>query len=96
MLITEITRSYRRSINARNYGLPESHITIDSSYTATIESGDDPIKVSEMLYEQCKKEVVANVDAIVSKMKESASRMQNTAAVGPTGPVNGSSAPRSL
>lgn len=70
MLITKITRAYSKSINAKNYGVPESWVKVESIYEATIESGDDPVKVSEMLYEQAKSEVIANVAAITTKMKE--------------------------
>lgn len=70
MIIKEVTRTYSRSINTRNYGLLESWIKIESQYTAQVESGDDPVKVSDMLYEQAKSEVVTNINAIIEKIQQ--------------------------
>lgn len=86
MIITEIKRSYKKSINALAYGLPESWVAAEAEYTAQIESNDDPIKCSEMLQEQAKKDVMTQMDTIISKMKEAATRMQQSAASGPTTP----------
>lgn len=69
MLVTKISRTYSRSINARNYGAPESWVKIEATYEAVIESGDDPAKVSTMLYEQCQKEVVEAIKNVTDKMK---------------------------
>ena len=69
MIVTEITRTYSRSINTRNYGAAESWVKIESTYTAQIESGDDPIKVSSDLYTQCQNEVAAGIADIISKIK---------------------------
>lgn len=98
MLITKVTRTYSRSINSKNYGVPESWIKVEAVYEATIESGDDPVKVSEMLYGQAKAEVVANIEALTTKMKEAANRMSSVAANGPgsTGLGVGTTGPRAL
>lgn len=69
MLITKIVRTYSKTINSKNYGVPESWIGVTSTYEGTIESGDDPIMISAQLHEQAKKEVIANVNEIISKMK---------------------------
>lgn len=71
MIVTEVTRSYSRSINTRNYGAAESWVKIESTYTAQIESGDDPIKVSADLYAQCQSEVATGIAELVSKIKQS-------------------------
>lgn len=87
MLITKVKRSYSRSINAKNYNVPESWIRVEAEYEATIESGDDPTKVSEMIYEQAKAEVVANINEITSKMKEVGQSLQQVASTGAPAPV---------
>jgi len=79
MLITKVKRSYSRSISAKSFNLPDSWIKIESEYEATVESGDDPVKVSEMLYDQAKSEVVTAVAEVTAKMKEAALNLQNTA-----------------
>lgn len=104
MIIKEVTRTYSRSINTRNYGLLESWIKIESQYTAQVESGDDPVKVSDMLYEQAKLEVVTNINTIIEKIQQSrppapGSMGASTAPVAPaptapTAPAN--PAPRAL
>lgn len=83
MLITKISRTYQKSINTRNYGVPESWVKVEATYEATIESTDDPTKVSAMLYEQVKSEVIANVNDIVQKIQQANAQMSNVAASGP-------------
>lgn len=82
MQITKVTRSYSRSINARNYGMPESWVKVEATYEAICESQDNPIEVSKMIFEQAQKEVVDNINAITTKMKEASQRLSNTAATG--------------
>ena len=82
--------------------MPESWIRVESEYEATIESGDNPITVSATLYDQAKKEVVADVDAIVSKIKEANKNLQNSMApktadaAAPVIPTAPGSSPRPL
>ena len=95
MIVKTISRTYSRSINTRTYGAPESWIKIESTYTAECESGDDPTKVSQMMYEQAQKEVVADMGAIITKIRDgqtktatvpSSTPAQPTAPVAPTAP----------
>lgn len=95
MIITNITRTYSKSINTKNYGIPESWIKIEAQYAAQVESSDDPVKVSEMLYDQARKDVIASTNNIIaqieaSKVAPAAPTAPNTTAV-PTTP-----APRQL
>lgn len=92
MLITKITRTYSKSINSKAYNLPESWIRVEATYEAQVESSDDPIKCSEMLYDQAKKEVMENVEAIVSLMRNKAAGLQNIAG-GAVSPVTTPVAP---
>lgn len=71
MLVTKVSRSYSKSINTKNYGIPESWIKIEAVYEATCESGDDPIQVSKMMYEQAKTDVITNTTAILEQIKAS-------------------------
>lgn len=105
MIIQTITRTYSRSINTRTYGAPESWIKIEATYTGVVESGDDPVKVSQLLYEQAQKEVVANMGEIITKIRAGATApapaTTPTAPVTPpaaSGPANGGNAatPRAL
>lgn len=101
MLVKEISRTYSRSINARNYGAPESWVKIEATYVATIESGDDPAKVSAMLYEQAQKEVVGDIKNVTDKMKAANTALRNDmnptgSTVAPSGTSTTGGAPRSL
>ena len=71
MLVTKVSRSYSKSINTKNYGIPESWIKIEAVYEATCESGDDPVKVSEMMYGQAKQDVITNTVAVIDQIKAS-------------------------
>jgi hypothetical protein len=102
MLISKITRSYSKSINTRTYGAPESWVKIEATYEAIVESSDDPMKVSAMLHDQAKKEVIDATNAVIEKIKQGNANLQNTMAgqstPAPTGPtIPGPSVPpRSL
>jgi hypothetical protein len=89
MMLNQVTRTYSRSINTKNYGVPESWIKIEATYTAECESGDDPVKVSKMLYDQSKADVLGNIKEITDAI--AASRAVAPAAPAPapvaTGPV---------
>lgn len=98
MIVKTISRSYSRSINTRTYGAPESWIKIESTYTAECESGDDPTKVSQMMYEQAQKEVVADMGAIITKIRDGQTKSSATpvpTTVTPQAPVT-QPAPRAL
>lgn len=95
MLITKITRSYSKSINAKNYGLPESWIRVEAEYEVEPETGDDPIHCSEVTFDAAKKDVMRDVNDIIEKMKQAAQQMRNVAsgnslpiAPAPAPPVN--------
>lgn len=77
MLITKVIRSYSKSINARNYGAPEAWVKIEATYEAQCESSDNPMEVSKMLYDQCKKEVIEGCNEVITKMKEANAAMKN-------------------
>lgn len=92
MIIQTVTRTYSRSINTRTYGAPESWIKIEATYTGVCESGDDPAKVSQVLYEQAQKEVVASMGEIITKIRSAANPVVNgaggsTVATAPVAPA---------
>jgi len=70
-MLKEVTRTYSRSINTKNFGVPESWIKIEATYTAECESGDDPIKISKMIYDQAKSDVLSNIKEITDAIKAS-------------------------
>lgn len=69
MLITKITKSYSKSINAKNYGLPESWIKISAEFEGTPEAGDDPLQVGQVLFDTAKKQAVDDTNAVIAKMR---------------------------
>lgn len=71
MIISKVTRSYSRSLNTKNYGLPESWIKIEATYEAQCESGDDAVKVSELLVSQAQNDVVKGIQEIIEKINAS-------------------------
>lgn len=98
MQITKISRSYSRSINTRAYGAPESWVKIESVYEALVESTDDPFKVSQMLFDQAKTEVVANIAEVVDRIKASLNPVPPvtppvTPPVAPVVPATGAAVP---
>lgn len=64
MILKTVTRTYSRSINTKNYGVPESWIKIEATYTAECESGDDPLHISKMVYDQAKTDVLNSINEI--------------------------------
>lgn len=103
MIITTVTRTYQKSINTKNYGVPESWIKIEATYTAQMESGDDPILVSKMMYDQAKSDVINNTNEIVKQITDSRAAATTTpppASTGtplvPTGGTTGGQTPRQL
>lgn len=70
MLVKQVTRTYSRSINTKSFGSKvESWIKIEATFTGECESGDDPVKVSEMLHEQAQKDVIDKVSNIIEQIK---------------------------
>lgn len=91
MIISKVTRSYSRSLNTKNYGLPESWIKIEATYEAECESGDDAVKVSELLVNQAQNDVVKGIQEIIEKINASKAPAPVTpvapAPVAPVAPV---------
>ena len=81
MIITKTSRTYSRSINTKNFGINESWIKIEATYEAQCESGDDAVKVSGLLYDQAKADVLANINQIIKQIEDS------KAPVAPVAPV---------
>lgn len=103
MLIKKVTRSYSRSLNTKNYGLPESWIKIESTYEAECESGDDAVKVSSLLAEQAQNDVIKGINTIIEKINASKVAPNNGGApvvppqnTAPVAPVVPESTPRAL
>ena len=71
MLVTKVQRSYSKSINTKTYGIPESWIKIEAVMEAQCESGDDPIQVSNMLYQEVKKQVITDTVAVIDQINAS-------------------------
>lgn len=70
MIIKKVVRSYSRSINLKSYGSSaESWVKCEATYEAECESGDDPIKVSELLAQQAQQDVAAQVSVVIEKVK---------------------------
>lgn len=80
MIIATIKRTYSKSINSKNYGLPESWVKVESTWEVQIESSDDPVAVSEQVAAQVQKEVIDQCQVIITKMTEGAAAMRNMAA----------------
>lgn len=70
MIITEITRTYSKSINTRTYGAPESWAKVEATVTAQVESHDDPTKVSSHLFEMAKGQVIAETTVLIDAIKK--------------------------
>ncbi len=83
MIIISTKRTYSRSINTKSFGLNESWIKIESTYEAQCESGDDAVKVSGLLYDQAKSDVLANINQIIEQIENS----KKAAAPAPVAPV---------
>lgn len=83
MIIKKVSRAYSRSLNTKNYGLPESWIKIESRYEAECESGDDATKVSELLAEQAQTDVLKGINAIIEKIQARQNPPAPTAPVAP-------------
>lgn len=96
MIVTKVSRTYQKSINTKNYGIPESWIKIEATMEAQIESGDDPSQVSKMLYEEVKKQVIGDTVAVIEQINASLRpAAPSTATTTPAAVVPGT-APRAL
>lgn len=73
MIISEITREYSRSINTGNYGAAESWIKVSATYTGKVESGDDAKEVSEALGLRAMNDVVAQINILEAKIRNTIS-----------------------
>ena len=99
MIIKKVTRGYSRSLNTKNYGLPESWIKIESTYEAECESGDDAVQVSLLLSEQAKKDVLTGIQQVIDQINANKNQQPPANSV-PSGNQNGTqnmqSQPRTL
>lgn len=94
MVIEKVTRTYSRSINLKSYGsVAESWVKCEATYTAQCESGDDPIKVSQMLAEQAQKDVADQINVVIQKVKGA---NPNGVPAGAPAPAPTDAAPRAL
>lgn len=87
MIIKKIIRSYSKSINAKNYGAPESWVKVEATAEAEVESNDDSKIVSDILHNMVKTDVLESVKAITDAMrgiKQEAPKTENLT-TGPTG-----------
>lgn len=89
MQLTKIIRTYSKSINAKNYGVPESWLKFEATYEAQIESNDDPVAVSKLLHENARQDVIASQNDAIAKMQEAAAAMKANAAFKPLPPPTG-------
>lgn len=71
MIVTKVSRTYQKSINTKNYGIPESWIKIEATMEAQCESGDDPSQVAKILYEEVKKQVIGDTVAVIEQINAS-------------------------
>lgn len=86
MIITEITRTYSKSINTRTYGAPESWAKVEATVTAQVESHDDPLKVSSHLFEMAKAQVIGETTVLIEAIKKAVAS-NGTLPTGSVGPV---------
>lgn len=71
MIISQIKRSYSKTINTQSFGSKEeSWIKIESELVANLESHDDPKQVSDMLYSMVREDVLREQSTIVSKINK--------------------------
>lgn len=99
MFITKVEAKYSKSINTKNYGKPESWISIEARYEAQCESADDPAKVYAALYDQAKDDVVKATQEIVNKIKGVAPQQAQTTSAGvaqPAAETTTTAGPRTL
>ena len=76
MQIKTVTRSYSKSINTKNYGVPESWVKVEAIYTAEVETQDDPINVSVILHDAAKNDVISSVNDIIGAIKAAKNPVQ--------------------
>lgn len=89
MIVTKVTRKYTRSVNAKSYGLPDSLVSITAEYEGQVESGDDPVKLSNELHTAAQNDVIGAMDAVIEKMKVAAGSLRAVASgSAPSQPAN--------
>lgn len=96
MKLTQITRSYSRSLNTSNINprAAESWVKISAEYTAEIESTDNVNEVSALLIEKAMTDVAATVSAVSDRINAS---LQTPTPPAPTQPLaTNTVAPRQL
>ena len=99
MVIEKITRTYSRSINLKSFGSKaESWVKCEATYEAQCESGDDPLKCSEMLAEQVQKDVAGQISTVIQKVQSANPSTVPATQVNPAGApaVATTAAPRAL
>lgn len=71
MIITQVKRSYSKTINTQSFGAKEeSWIKIESELCANLESSDDPKIVSDMLYAMAREDVLKEQSEIIGKINK--------------------------
>ncbi len=70
MIITQIKRSYSKTINTQSFGAKEeSWVKIESELCADLESNDDPKNVSDILYSMAREDVLQEQKNIILRIK---------------------------
>ena len=69
MLITKITRTYSRSINLKDYGLPESWVKIEATFEAHVNEDEQSnvAEIAKMIHNMVFLEVLNSVNALITK-----------------------------
>jgi hypothetical protein len=84
MIITQIKRSYSKTINTQSFGArEESWVKIESELSAYLESNDDPKNVSDMLYNMAREDVLREQKDIITKIKNPLQPIMETRADSP-------------
>ncbi len=71
MRITEVTRTYSRTIDTKMYGIDQSWIKLESTYTAEVDYGEDPMHVSAVLADAAQTDIASQIAGIVEKIEAS-------------------------
>lgn len=73
MVIKSIRRSYSKTINTKDYGLPDSWLKVESEMSAEVteEENKTIASFSAALHQLCVADVVSSVNQIIVEMKKS-------------------------
>lgn len=71
MRITTVTRTYSRTIDTKMYGIDQSWIKLEATYTAEVDNGEDPMHVSEVLADAAQTDIAGQIASIVEKINAS-------------------------